>query len=116
MANEYKKQDMIDNPEKYKEIYKKISQYQTENNSMKNRIWITRKDERKVILKSEYLEYKENGWVSAKEKNENAKKTLPQRWINNGEINKLIPSFKLEEFLYKGFVLGRISSRNVGRY
>lgn len=38
-ANNVKKQDMKENPEKYKEVYRKVSQYQATHNSMKNKCW-----------------------------------------------------------------------------
>jgi hypothetical protein len=65
-ANQIKKQKMKDNPEKYIKTYQKISDYQKNNNSMKNRCWcvpincIDYMKEKKTYLKNNIP----NGWVT----------------------------------------------------
>ncbi len=113
IANEARKEDMKSNPEKYEAIYAKISLLQTENNSMKNRMWIFKEKENKVILKSEYDEYKKLGWISAKEREISRKNIMKERWVNNGVINKLIPSSSFESYIKDGFNPGRISSKKL---
>ena len=73
IARKIKNKDMEINPEKYQNIYKRISEYQKENNSMKNKCWCVPKDsvylsgdmedfysKRKAFIKTDIPD----GWIS----------------------------------------------------
>ena len=114
-ANGYKRDDMIKNPEKYKQAYIKISQKQKEHNSMKDRIWIFRGIEKQVIHKTQYESFKKLGWESASDIKNKKESKMKNRWCNNGQINRLISAEEVNIMLLNGFVLGRISSKVVDR-
>jgi len=87
-ANKIKKQKMEQNPEKYIETYNKISQYQKNNNSMKNKCWcvpikcLDYMKEKKVFLKDQIP----TGWVTIKyHKNLKKRKSgvYGKFWIHN---------------------------------
>lgn len=96
-------------PEYFSERNKKISLRMTENNSMKDRIWIEKEGTRIVIHKDEYDEYKNSGWISARDKHHSRVKNMKRRWINNGVSNKWVKSGEYEAYLNSGWYSGRIS-------
>lgn len=87
-ANEIKKEDIKNNPEKYKKIYSLLSEKQKNNNSMKNRCWcvpVETKDynkDKKVYLKTEIPK----GWITIKQFREKLKRksgSYGKFWIFN---------------------------------
>ena len=73
-ANVAKKQDMINNPEKYVDIYNRVSVYQTENNSMKNRRWCVPID----IELSEIQKFSKVFHIDE----------IPEKWLTVGEFRE----------------------------
>lgn len=100
------------NPEIFVESNKKISIKMTQNNSMKDKMWVEKDSVRKCIHKNEYNQYKTLGWINAKDKYELNAKTMKRRWINNGSSNKWVKSDKYNEYLNSGWFAGRISVEN----
>lgn len=87
-ANEIKKKKMKENSEKYIEIYKNISDFQKNNNSMKDKCWCVPKDsinynnDKKVFLKNSIPA----GWISLIELRDIKKRksgVYGKFWIHN---------------------------------
>lgn len=111
IAIEALKKDKEKNPEKYKNIAKKISEYQTINNSMKNRIWISRGNEKKTCNLKEYPSLKKEGWISSFDRKEDKCSNMKMRWINKNGINTMVSSAEYQTKLKEGFSPGRISNK-----
>ena len=109
-ANKIKTQMIAENPDVFLDARRKISEHQTKNNSMFDRIWIFKDSEKKVIRKEELSDYQTLGWVSAAEKNQKAVSAMKTRWINKDGTNKLIDAMLLNSYIIEGWKLGRTSS------
>jgi hypothetical protein len=89
----------------YKEsTRKKISDYQKNNNSMKDKCWIELNSIRKVISVLDIEKYKTEGWIICKEKVKEGNKL----WINNGIKSIIINRNLLEEYINNGWKIGRL--------
>lgn len=105
-------QSRIDNPELWAERNKKrsISGYGT-NNSMFGRIWITNSVGRKrVILASEYSNFKINGWLDASDRREIESKVMKRRWVHKNNKNSLVNAEDYHALLSDGYLPGRINN------
>lgn len=111
LANIKKKELVAKNPDIYRESYKKISEFQKQNNSMHGRIWIEKDGERKAILADEYIVFKPAGWISASEKNKLKCSKMKKRWINKNDKNMLINSSEYSKYIEEGWKPGRVSSK-----
>lgn len=86
-ANDAKLKDMEKTPKKYEKIYSKISKYQSENNSMKDRNWYVEIDaedySNKKVFKPEEVP---TGWIKISEHRDNKKRkngVYGKFWIYN---------------------------------
>lgn len=111
IANLKKKELLAKDPDRYRDSYKKISEYQTLNNSMQGKIWVEKDGIRRAILAAEYSTYKQTGWISAEEKNMIKISKMKKRWINRDSKNLLINSSEYTTYLNEGWTSGRTSSR-----
>lgn len=98
--------------QKKENINKKISKAMSANNPMRKRMWVFRAEESLCILKSEYAEYKNIGWLSAKDKRDIKKSKLSTRWMNDGTKNRIVGSAEIAYFVSIGYVFGRINRKN----
>jgi hypothetical protein len=110
-ANSIKIQKLIDNPEYKSDYYKKVSEYQKLNNSMKDKCWCVPincvdKNKEKRVFKIDQIP---SGWVSCKDFNQSNKNkknpTYGKMWIHNTDLkeNKYINSTdKIPEGWTKG--------------
>jgi hypothetical protein len=110
-ANESKAKKIQNNPDVYKESYKKVSEYQKENNSMKNKCWCVPKnltDKTRFNIDKRVFDVNNIpvGWIQIAEARDKLKKktgVYGKFWIYNPTIkeNKYVDG-KIPEGWYKG--------------
>lgn len=87
-ANDVKKQDMKENPKKYKEVYRKVSQHQTNHNSMKNKCWCVPTNSTNFNVDKRVFDVHniKEGWIRINEARDKLKKktgVYGKFWIYN---------------------------------
>lgn len=91
-AVQAKKLDVVKNPEKYKQIYKKLSDNMKKNNHMKGKRWYVPVDSNDINRDRRPFHAKEvpDGWISTETYKDSRKKrnsTYGKMWIHNKSTN-----------------------------